>query len=120
MATITIKYESRPFTPVEKYLMTKSPDITSIKDVEDGTSIPVNGYLLFEDEKDDGEISTIVSIITPEKKVFSAQSKTFRESLSDIHDILGDEKFSIIKTSGQTKAGRPYVNCYLDVNSISD
>ena len=87
-----ITFKSREFTNVEIYLMTKSPAITSIKDVEDGTSINVDGWLIFEDEKEDGDTSTIVSIITPDRKVFSAQSKTFRDSLSDISIIMGDAK----------------------------
>ncbi len=117
----TIKEMSREFTPVEKYLMMKSPAITSIKDVPDGTSIEVNGYLVFEDEKDDGDASTIISIITPTREVFSAQSKTFRDSVIDIAELMGDEdvtRFFIKKTSGTTKAGRPYVNCILDVDKL--
>lgn len=45
---ITIKTTSREFTPVERYLMTTAPDITSMKDVADGEKIIVDGYLTFE------------------------------------------------------------------------
>ena len=114
----TIKFMSKEFTPVEKYLMTKSPAIMSVKDIADNTSIDVAGFLIFEDEKEDGDTSTITSVITPDRKVYSAQSKTFRESLTDIADIMGDTPFAIIKISGTTKAGRPYVNCTLDVDKI--
>lgn len=115
----TIKEMSREFTPVEKYLMMKSPAITSIKDVADGTSIEVDGYMVFEDEKEDGDTSTIVSIITPAREVFSAQSKTFRDSLIDIAELMEDAPhYSIKKISGTTKAGRPYVNCVLDVEKL--
>ncbi len=115
----TITTMSREFSPVEKYLMTKSPAITSIKDVEDNKSIDVDGFLIFEDEKDDGKMSTIVSIITPSREVYSAQSETFRDSLTDISEIMGNTKFAIKKISGVTKAGRPYVNCILDVDKLS-
>lgn len=111
--------ESREFNKIERYLMTKSPAITSIKDVEDNTSIPVSGYIVFEDENKDGDINTILSIITPDNKVYSAQSQTFRDSLMDIDELMNGESYSIIKISGVTKSGRPFVNCVLDVNSVS-
>ena len=119
MAKQTIIKTSRELTQVEKYLMTMNPGIVSIKDVPDGTSIDVDAYLIFEDEKDDGEVSTICSIINKEKEVYSAQSKTFRDSLESMADIMGEVPFSIIKISGTTKAGRPYVNCTLDVGKLS-
>lgn len=111
--------ESREFNKIEKYLMTKSPAITSIKDVADNTSIPVAGYIIFEDENKEGEVNTITSIITPDRKVYSAQSKTFRESLEDIDALMDGANYSIIKISGNTKAGRPFVNCVLDVDSVA-
>lgn len=36
---IKIKETSKEFTPVEKYLMTISPDITSMKDVDDNEKL---------------------------------------------------------------------------------
>ena len=98
--------------------MTGSPNITSMKDVADGTSIPVASWLTYEDTKQDGTIETVTSIITPDKQVYAFQSDTFHRSLMDIDEIMEDDLYSIIKTSGTTKAGRPYINCYLDVNSV--
>lgn len=115
---VEIKEMSREFTKVEKYLMTIAPDIKSLKDIEDGTSIHVDGYILFNDVKDDGELQEIISIITPDKKVYSGQSSTFRKSIKDIEAVMDGEKFSIIKISGKTKAGRDYINCTLDVNAL--
>ena len=40
---VEIKEMSREFTKVEKYLMTTAPDIESLKNIEDGSSIPVDG-----------------------------------------------------------------------------
>lgn len=115
---VEIKEMSREFTKVEKYLMTTAPDIASLKNIEDGSSIVVDGYIIFNDVKDTGEVCEIVSIITPDKKVYSGQSSTFRKSLKDIEAVMDGEKFSIIKISGKTKAGRDYINCTLDVNSL--
>lgn len=115
---VTIKEQSRDFNNVEKYLMTSNPNITSMKNVEDGTSIPVAGWLTYEDTKKDGKVEHIMSIITPANEVYAFQSDTFIESLMDIDSVMDGGAYSIIKTSGTTKAGRPYINCYLDVNSV--
>lgn len=116
---VEIVKTSREFTKVEIYLMTVAPGITSLKDVPDGTSIDVAGVLEFNDIKDTtGEIAEIISIITPDNKVYSAQSKTVKRSIRDIETIMDGEQFSIIKTSGLTKAGRTFINIELDVTKI--
>ncbi len=116
---IDILSKTREFNEVEQYLMTIAPSIKSMKDVEDGTKITVDGVLYFEDVKEkDGEVVEVMSIITPEKQVYSCQSKTFKRSINDIERIMGDKKFTIIKTSGKTKAGRDFINCVLDIESI--
>lgn len=113
-----IKEMSREFTKVEKYLMISAPDIEPLKKIADGESIPVDGYIIFDDIKDNGDAYEIISIITPDKKVYSGQSATFRKSLKDIESVMEGEKFSIIKISGKTKAGRDYINCTLDVSNL--
>lgn len=113
-----IKEMSREFTKVEKYLMTTSPDIEPLKNIADGESIPVDGYIIFDDIKDNGDVCEIISMITPDKKVYSGQSATFRQSLKDIESVMEGEEFSIIKISGKTKAGRDYINCILDVSNL--
>lgn len=115
---ITIKETSRQFNEVEQYLMTIAPSIISLKDVADGEKITVDGVLIFEDTKDTGESVDIMSIITPEKKVYSCQSATFKRSIEDISKIMGDKQFTVIKTSGQTKAGRSFINCVLDIDTL--
>ena len=115
---ITINAESREFNEIEKYLMTISPAIISIKDVEDGTKISVDGIMTFTDEKDNGESAEIMSIITPEKEVYSCQSYTFKRSIGDIAKIMNGKPFAVIKTSGKTKAGRDFINCILDLDSL--
>ena len=117
---ITINNRSREFTSVEEYLMTIAPSIKSMKDVEDNTVIAVDGLLTFTDIKEEtGEEVEVLSIITPDKEVFSCQSKTFKRSVEDISNLMKGEPFSIIKISGKTKNGRDYINCILDVNSVN-
>lgn len=115
---INIKEMSREFTEVEQYLMTISPAIKSMKDVEDGTSISVSGVLIFEDIKEDGEVVEVMSIITPDNQVYSCQSATFKRAINDISNIMHGKQFSVIKTSGKTKAGRDFINCVLDTSKL--
>lgn len=116
---IEIKTVSREFTEVEQYLMTIAPSIQSVKDVEDGTHITVSGILEFTDIKENtGEAVDVMSIITPDKRVFSCQSSTFKRSIKDISNIMKGKEFTVIKTSGKTKAGRDFINCVLDIESL--
>lgn len=119
---VEIKEMSKDFNKVEQYLMTIAPNIMTLNKVEDGTKITVDGFLVFTDVKEDGEIAEILSIITPDKKVYSCQSKTFKQSLCDINTIWaadGETKpFTVIKISGKTKSGRDYINCVLDVENL--
>lgn len=117
---INIKESSREFNEVEQYLMTISPSIVSMKDVDDGEHITVDGILTFEDVKENtGEVAEIMSIITPDKQVYSCQSATFKRSINDIYAIMKGKQFTVIKTSGKTKANRDFINCVLDVESLS-
>ena len=116
---VEIKTTSREFTEVEQYLMTIAPSIQSAKDSEDGTHITVNGILEFTDIKENtGEAVDVMSIITPDKKVYSCQSSTFKRSIRDISNIMNGKEFTVIKTSGKTKAGRDFINCVLDTESL--
>lgn len=116
---VEIKTVSREFTEVEQYLMTIAPSIQSVKDVEDGTHITVGGVLEFTDIKEGtGEAVDVMSIITPDKQVYSCQSATFKRSIRDISNIMKGKEFTVIKTSGKTKAGRDFINCVLDTESL--
>lgn len=116
---VNIITESRELSEVEEYLMTVAPSITPMKDVPDNTKIEVSAYLIFEDVKETtGETVEIMSILTPENKVYSCQSKTFKRSVLDIAGIMKDKPFSVLKISGKTKAGRDYINAVLDVTSL--
>lgn len=116
---VEIKTVSREFTEVEQYLMTIAPSIHAIKVIEDGTHITVDGVLEFTDIKENtGEVVDIMSIITPDKQVYSCQSATFKRSIRDISNIMKGKQFTVIKTSGVTKSGRDFVNCVLDTESL--
>lgn len=114
---LTIKNTSKEFTPVEKYLLTVAPTIRTVKTLNDGDVINVAGYLEFVDEKDDGTTTELMSIITTDNAVYSTQSVTFKRSIKDIEAIM-QFPFPVKKISGQSKAGRNFVDCVLDIDSL--
>ena len=115
---ITITNTSKEFTAIEKYLMTTSPLIKTVKTLHDGDVINVAGYLEFVDEKDDGATAELMSIITTDNTVYSTQSLTFKRSIKDIETVMQGFPFPVKKISGQSKAGRNFVDCVLDIDSL--
>ena len=114
---ITITNTTKEFTAIEKYLMTTAPTIKTVKTLQDGDVINVAGYLEFVDEKDDGTTVELMSIITTDNDVYSTQSATFKRSIKDI-EVIMQFPFPVKKISGQTKAGRNFVDCVLDIDSL--
>lgn len=58
-----------------------------------------------------------MSIITTDNAVYSTQSLTFKRSIKDI-EVIMQFPFPVKKISGQTKAGRNFVDCVLDIGSL--
>ena len=114
---ITITNTTKEFTAIEKYLMTTAPTIKTVKTLQDGDVINVAGYLEFVDEKDDGTTAELMSIITTDNAVYSTQSVTFKRSIKDIETIM-QFPFPVKKISGESKAGRKFVDCVLDIDSL--
>lgn len=114
---IKVTNQTKEFTEIEKYLMTTAPTIKTIKTLQDGDVINVAGYLEFIDEKEDGTTAEIMSIITTDKTVYSTQSVTFKRSIKNI-EVVMQFPFPVKKISGQSKAGRNYVDCVLDIDSL--
>ena len=114
---ITITNTTKEFTAIEKYLMTTAPTIKTVKTLQDGDVINIAGYLEFVDEKEDGTTAELMSIITTDNTVYSTQSATFKRSIKDIETIM-QFPFPVKKISGQSKAGRNFVDCVLDIDSL--
>jgi hypothetical protein len=116
---IKINETSRELTKVEKYLMTASPAMVSMKDVEDGTSISVLAWCTFTDVKETtGESVDLLSILTTSSEVYSCQSETFKREFLTIVNLMENDDFSVIKFSGKTKAGRDFISCKLDITNL--
>lgn len=114
---IKLTNQTKEFTEIEKYLMTTAPTIKTVKTLQDGDVINVAGYLEFIDEKEDGTTAELMSIITTDKTVYSTQSVTFKRSIKNI-EVVMQFPFPVKKISGQSKAGRKYVDCVLDIESL--
>lgn len=96
-----------------KYLMTKNPAMTSIKDVADDTQLDITHVCEFTDVNKDGEPVDITTFMDKNGNVYATQSITFNEYFGDILSIFEGEDVSIVKKSGKTKAGRDFVYCTL-------
>lgn len=102
------------------YRMTKG-DSQKIDGLEKGLSLPVDNFALYTETKDrkkqDGTLEqyeqTVLTFTSGPHK-FGTISATFIKSFLEIVDIMGEEKFAIIITGGESKSGRTYVNCELD------
>lgn len=92
--------------------MSQGSEIRTIKEVPDGTHIDVSGYLYFDDKKEE-ETLHLLSILDNEGNVFTTQSKSFKDSFESIVEIMEGEPFTIKKVSGESKAGRHFVDCTL-------
>lgn len=109
---------SKELTKIEQYMLTADKGAESMKDVPDGTSIHVSAWCTYECEKEDGTLTEITAIMDTSGKVYAFQSATFRKSLGKIHEVFGEDPYAIIKESGKTKAGRDFIDCRLDYNSV--
>ena len=118
---IEIKETSRELTKVEKYLLTQSPELKSMKDVEDGRVCNVTAWVIFDDIKEEsGEVTTILSFMDDDKNSYNTNSATFIRSFKDIVNLFeADDIIPVKKISGKSKNGRTYVNCVLDIDSMA-
>ena len=99
------------------YKLTKSSGI-SVQDADDGQSVPVKYWALYNDPKPkrDGSAAdqTVLSIVDTDGTKYSTISATFIREFAGIADIMGDDSFAIIIRHGTTKAGKAFVTCELD------
>lgn len=118
---MTITETSGEITLMERYAMTKSPEIQSVQHVQDGSKLTALKWLHFDDTNAEGEVSHMLSILGTNEDgaetIWSTQSDTFKNEFSDIVDMCVDEGiesgFTIKKLSGETKAGRTFHTCAL-------
>lgn len=110
---MNITNTSRELTAEEKYRLAMSPEILSLHKIEDNATLTVSAFLEFDDVDSKGEETHVLSILGSNGEVWCMQSATAKRSFFDMVTIFGNEGFTIKKISGETKAGREYVNLTL-------
>lgn len=98
-----------------KYALTRSPLIEKMSD-HIGESVQVKNYCLYEDVDSNGEIKTLLSVLSADGKIYATVSKTFQKEFDAIKVIVSEDElseFTIEIVGGKSKAGREFVTCAL-------
>jgi hypothetical protein len=116
---LTIISKSQEIDAYTLYDLTESPAIMSLKNIADKDVICVGSWITYYTKDQSGNEITCVSIQDATTgEVFSGQSATFRESFTDIVDLVSSmepkpDTFFIEVLHRTSKAGRGYINCAL-------
>ena len=94
------------------YKLTRAKGM-NIKDLENGTCLPVDVWALYTDVNTKGNEQTVLTIISGEEK-YHTISPTFQRDFADIVSLMDGEDFAIIITKATSKSGREFVTCELD------
>ena len=94
----------------EIYELTMSPKAQKVSDAE-GSVLEVKAFCVYEDVTEDGEVRTILSILTPDGEIFGTNSATFQKDFAAMCDLFQNEVSSIEVISGTSKAGRKFYTC---------
>ena len=110
---VKITNKSQEFSNLEVYNMTKSHKLNTLKNLEDGAKLEVEGFMEWEDTNEEtGESTELMSLLTTDGMAYVTQSDTFKLDFFDIVEIL-EHKFPITIEHGvgKSKAGREYHYC---------
>lgn len=106
--------KSRELSNQELYLLTMSPKSDVVKN-HVGERFEVSAWLVFEDEdKKNGEVHQVLSILTTDNEVISTISPTFRWDFMNMAELFNND-FAFEVISGKSKAGREFVTCALAI-----
>ena len=110
---VKITNKTKEFSKLEVYNMTKSHSLKTLKELENGAKIEVEGVMEWEDINDEtGEVTPLVSILDTDGTAYVTQSDTFKRDLFDIIGIFdGEFPITIEHGIGKSKAGREYHYC---------
>ena len=108
-----IRSKNENLSVKEKYLMSMSPEIRRMRDLE-GMTVPVLNWMLYSDTDREGNEQTLLSILSEDNVAYATNSKTFMEAFTDLCDMFMDngEEINVVKViGGQSKAGRHFITC---------
>ena len=101
-------------TAADLFAMTKGPEVRKMQDAK-GEILDLMSYVIYKDDKNDGDPVTVLSIKTVEGAMYATNSKTFIRNFSDIlamYEECGEELPTRYKVgSARSNAGREYLTC---------
>lgn len=105
-----IKQSSNELSKMDIYALTKSPEISKMKDAA-GQVLEIAAWVEYKDVNKDGEEREILSIRTSDNDTLATNSRTFIEAFNDCIDIFGDDLKQIKVSTGTSRNGRTYLVC---------
>lgn len=112
---LNIVSKSKELSKVEVYEMTMSPEILPLNKLPDDTELKPSLWAEFDKEDElNGESIRLLSIADAiSGNVYITQSATFIKDFKDICDLMDDEEYTVLKRTGESKAGRAFIYCVL-------
>lgn len=93
------------------YQLTMSPKTRNMKSAK-GSVLAIEAFCKYEDTDNNGEIRTVLSVLTPDGEIFATNSPTFHEDFDRMAELFGDSGVTAIEVIGGTsKAGREFITC---------
>lgn len=98
------------------YKLTRSPEAVKLSTLS-GQRIDVLHYAFYEDEKKEGEVTNILSMLTPEGEVFATNSDSVQREFLNVleffeDDLAADGGYIPIRiVEGKSKNGRTFYTC---------
>ena len=112
--TMEIIKKTNNITAADLFAMTKGPEVRKMQDAK-GELLDLLAYVLYKDDKNDGEPVTVLAVKTVEGAMYATNSKTFIRNFSDIlamYEECGEELPTKYKVgSARSNAGREYLTC---------
>ena len=112
--TMEIIKKTNNITAADLFSMTKGPEVRKMQDAK-GETLDLLSYVIYKDDKNEGDPVTVLSIKTVEGAMYATNSKTFIRNFSDIlamYEECGEELPTRYKVgSARSNAGREYLTC---------
>ena len=110
---VKITNKTKEFSKLEVYNMTKSHNLKTLKELENGAKIEVAGVMEWEDTNEEtGDATELMSLLTTDGTAYVTQSDTFKRDFFDIVEIFEHNfPITIEHGVGKSKAGREYHYC---------
>ena len=111
---INVIRTSKDLNKTQQYFLTLAPNVQKMSD-KSGEIIKVEAFCIYEDvsttKNGEEKTSTVLSVKTPDNKVYGTNSMTFIKSFTDMIDFFDGDVNYILVDSGTSKNGREFIQC---------